>query len=94
MKYWDQTAKVLIEKSPPHLVRAKAIQQNFHPAKFLISWRNPYAAGEGLIARGMLPSNAAAAVLKNLRFQKMNLDLKNSLAIDRVGFHVPGDMRV
>jgi hypothetical protein len=81
MQYWDQTARVLIEKSPPHLVRARALQQNFTPARFLISWRNPYAHSEGFIARGVRASEAAARAIDCLRFQRSNLELENALAI-------------
>ena len=81
MQYWDQTARVLIEKSPPHLVRARALQQNFTPARFLISWRNPYAHSEGWIARGIPASEAAARAIECLRFQRSNLELENALAI-------------
>lgn len=81
MQYWDQTARVLLEKSPPHLVRARALQQHFMPARFLVSWRNPYAHSEGLIARGVPASDAAARVVECLRFQRRNLDLEHTLAI-------------
>lgn len=81
MQYWDQTARVLIEKSPPHLVRARDLQQNFTPARFLISWRNPYAHSEGWIARGVPASEAAARAIECLRFQRSNLELENALAI-------------
>lgn len=81
MQYWDQTARVLIEKSPPHLVRARAIQQHFMPARFLVSWRNPYAHSEGWIARGVSASEAAARAVECLRFQRRNLDLEHALAI-------------
>jgi hypothetical protein len=81
MQYWDQTARVLIEKSPPHLVRARDLQQNFTPARFLVSWRNPYAHSEGWIARGVPASEAAARAIDCLRFQRSNLELENALAI-------------
>jgi hypothetical protein len=81
VQYWDQTDRVLIEKSPPHLVRARALQQNFIPARFLVSWRNTYAHSEGMIARGVPADKAAARAIKCLRFQRGNLELENALAI-------------
>jgi len=81
MQYWDQTARVLIEKSPPHLLRARALEQNFEPARFLISWRNPYAHCEGWIARGIPASDAAARTIHCLQFQRRNLELKNALPL-------------
>lgn len=81
MKYWDHTTRVLIETSPPHLVRARALQQNFTSARFLVSWRNPYAHSERWIARGVPASEAAARAIDCLRFQHSNLELENALAI-------------
>lgn len=51
-KFWDTNKTILLEKSPPNLVRATAIQQNFVPAYFVAMVRDPYAFCEGTRRRG------------------------------------------
>ena len=48
---WDLTKPVLLEKSPPHLVRAGQLDENFPGSYFLIMVRNPYAFCEGIKRR-------------------------------------------
>jgi len=43
MKYWDVTLPVLLEKSPPSIIRAKSLESFFSPSYFIILYRNPYA---------------------------------------------------
>jgi hypothetical protein len=38
----------LLEKSPVNSVRARWLQANFHPARFIVLTRNPYAVCEGI----------------------------------------------
>lgn len=57
---WDHGKPVLLEKSPPNLVRAEAIAAHFNPARFIIMVRNPYAHAEGLIRRNGWPVKRAA----------------------------------
>jgi len=58
--HWDASKPVLLEKSPPNLVRAQAIAEHFSPAKFIIMVRNPYAHAEGLMRRNGWPVKRAA----------------------------------
>ena len=51
-KVWDLRRPILLEKSPPHLVRAKAIEESFPNAHFIVMVRNPYAYCEGTKRRG------------------------------------------
>ncbi len=50
-KHWDLTQPVLLEKSPPHLVRAKQLETHFPGSYFIIMIRNPYAFCEGVKRR-------------------------------------------
>lgn len=51
-KVWDLDKSILLEKSPPHLLRAQAIEQVFENACFIVMVRNPYAYCEGTKRRG------------------------------------------
>ncbi len=44
---WDTNKTVLIEKSPPNIVRAFEIEKAFRPAYFIVMIRDPYAFCEG-----------------------------------------------
>ncbi|PHN06445.1 sulfotransferase [Flavilitoribacter nigricans] len=83
MKYWDLTYPVLLEKSPPNLVRAESISKVFDPAFFIIFYRNPYAHCESLMRRNKVtPQNAANFALKSLRHQRDNKEhLENAIVI-------------
>jgi hypothetical protein len=83
MKYWDQTKPVLVEKSPPNLIRAASIEQHFSPAFFLCLVRDPYAHAESFIRRkGKTPTDAANFVIYCMRHQKDNVEsLKRSMLI-------------
>lgn len=73
-KYWDLKHPLLLEKSPPNIVRAKSIENHFKPAYFIIFNRNPYAHCESLIRRnGTDPVKAADFAIKCLNLQKKNL---------------------
>ena len=72
-KYWDITKPVLLEKSPPNLIRAGSINNTFENAYFVIFYRNPYAQCEGLIRRNeSTPKAAARHALKCLEYQRKN----------------------
>ncbi len=43
LEKWDLNKPILLEKSPPHLIRAKQLETNFPDSYFLIMVRNPYA---------------------------------------------------
>ena len=51
-KFWDKNKPILLEKSPPNLVRALAIAEAFDPARFIVMVRDPYAFCEGTKRRG------------------------------------------
>jgi hypothetical protein len=42
---------ILLEKSPPDLLRTTSLQSEFQPASFLLTVRNPYAVVEGIRRR-------------------------------------------
>jgi hypothetical protein len=48
---WDLSKPVLLEKSPPHLVRARQLEENFPNSYFVVMMRNPYAFCEGIKRR-------------------------------------------
>ncbi len=48
---WDMSKPVLLEKSPPHLVRARQLQEHFPGSHFVVMVRNPYAYCEGIRRR-------------------------------------------
>lgn len=48
---WDMSKPVLLEKSPPHLVRARQLQAHFPNSHFVVMVRNPYAYCEGIRRR-------------------------------------------
>ena len=48
---WDMSKPVLLEKSPPHLVRARQLEEFFPQSRFVVMMRNPYAFCEGIKRR-------------------------------------------
>jgi hypothetical protein len=73
-KVWDLSRPILLEKSPPHLIRARAIEKAFTPAYFVAMIRNPYAFCEGFARRQSAPlAEAAAFWLKCAEYQKRNV---------------------
>lgn len=83
MKYWDVSKPILLEKSPPNIMRAESISKAFPNSYFVIFHRNPYSHCESLIRRNnYTPREAAEFALKSLRFQKKNMQsLSNSMVI-------------
>lgn len=45
---WDMNKAVLVEKSPPNVLRAHLLAKHFQPSKFLFSIRNPYPVCESI----------------------------------------------
>lgn len=82
-KYWDTSKPILLEKSPPNIIRAKSISQAFSKAFFIVFYRNPYCQCESLIRRNKYSATQAAKfAMKCLNYQKENiLILKNTLVI-------------
>jgi hypothetical protein len=48
---WDANKPVRLEKSPPHLVRARQLEEQFPESHFIVMVRNPYASCEGVRRR-------------------------------------------
>ncbi|MEN8242210.1 MAG: hypothetical protein ABFS17_09840, partial [Chloroflexota bacterium] len=80
--YWDLEKPLLVEKSPPNLMRAPEIVKYFYPVYFLIMVRNPYALCEGFMRRtGDNPRRAAKKTIKLLKRQAENArTLENSIS--------------
>jgi len=51
MEKWNLNKPILLEKSPPHLIRAKQLETHFPDSYFIIMMRNPYAFCEGVKRR-------------------------------------------
>lgn len=74
-KKWDLRKPFLAEKSPPNLLRAKVIEEQFQPSYFIILMRNPYAFCEGFTRRkGESYEEAAKFWIKCALFQKKNIN--------------------
>lgn len=70
---WDLNQPVLLEKSPPHLLRAPAIDAAFPNAHFIVLQRDPYAFCEGYSRRtGKSMTEAAEFWLLCADFQRAN----------------------
>ncbi|MGK0388366.1 MAG: hypothetical protein ACI94Y_001094 [Maribacter sp.] len=81
-KYWDTTKSVLLEKSPPNIIRTTSINKVFPNSHFIILYRNPYAQCESLIRRyKQTPKSAAEFALRSLEYQRKNQLLPNSISI-------------
>ena len=46
-RYWDLSKPILLEKSPPNVMRADQIEEHFENAAFIAMMRDPYAFCEG-----------------------------------------------
>ena len=74
-KHWDPSKPVLLEKSPPNLLRPDQISNHFSPAYFFAMWRNPYAQCESQIRRdGTSAKDAAGFSIRCLKFQRRNIE--------------------
>ncbi len=62
-RHWDPSKAVLLEKSPPNLLRASELGGRFDPAYFIVMMRNPYAFIEGVERRDNDMGARAAAEL-------------------------------
>jgi Sulfotransferase family len=49
--HWDMSKPVLLEKSPPNMIRAGEIEKHFENAHFIVLMRNPYAWCESMMRR-------------------------------------------
>lgn len=73
--YWDKEKPLLVEKSPPNLIRTNSILEHFSPVYFLIMVRNPYAHCEGPMRRnGWGVEKAAEFTVRCMRQQRENAE--------------------
>jgi len=77
---WEESAgkplenMVLLEKSPPNVIRAELLQEHFPNSYFIVMVRNPYALSEGLRRRqGYKIERCATHWGESMRFQMKNL---------------------
>jgi len=74
-KNWDLSKPVLVEKSPPNLIRAVEIEKTFENAHFIVMTRNPYAWCAGIKKR--IPERPFAKIaqiwIRRMKFQKYNI---------------------
>lgn len=73
-KYWDTKKAVLLEKSPPNIMRAKEIASVFSPSYFVCMVRNPYACCERKKRMGGSVIEAAESVVMQLKYQRKNIE--------------------
>ena len=59
-RYWDKSKPLLLEKSPPNMIRTAQILQHFQPVRFIVMVRNPYAQAEGLMRHNNWTAKRAA----------------------------------
>lgn len=94
--YWEDDKEIRIEKSPPNLLRAAAIEAHFENAYFIVMVRDPYAYCEGVRRRGRKGigysvtagcAEIAQGWIEEARIQKENLrELKHALYISYEDF--------
>lgn len=82
-KFWDLNKPILLEKSPPNLIRTEAISKCFKPSFFILVHRDPYAHVESLMRREKWPAEKAAAfAIKCLKYQRDNMEkLDNTMVL-------------
>ena len=81
---WSDKGVILLEKSPPNVIRARLLQENFEDAYFILMVRNPYVVSEGIRRRWGYPIQRAAehwvratsAQIDNLGFLKKRILIK------------------
>jgi hypothetical protein len=78
--YWDKSKPVLLEKSPPNMIRAHDILEHFQPVRFIVMVRNPYAQAEGLMRHNNWTAKRAA----NFSMMCLRTQLKNAQELDDV----------
>jgi hypothetical protein len=78
--HWDKSKPILLEKSPPNIIRTREILTHFQPVKFVLMVRNPYAQTEGLMRRNNWTAKRAA----NFSMMCLRTQLDNSRTLDNV----------
>ncbi|MCG8329877.1 MAG: glycosyltransferase [Chitinophagales bacterium] len=83
MQHWDASKPVLLEKSPPNMIRTRSIIKHFHPIYFVILHRNPYAHCESLLRRHSITATRAAefAIFCLYHQWKNSNELRNAVTI-------------
>jgi len=83
LKYWDQTASYLLDKSPPNIIRAFEIEKIFNKPYFIILIRNPYVLAENLMRKNNSSCEVAAKFsIQCLKYQMHNYQkLENKILI-------------
>lgn len=81
-RYWDITKPILLEKSPPNIIRAAQLRKEFPNSFFLIMTRNPYAHAASMMNRASISATKAATnVIRHLEYQTKNIaECKNKIA--------------
>lgn len=73
--HWNMKKPILLEKSPPNLMRAFEIEEEFEPTRFVSMIRNPYAACEGIYRRNDKSLQDSIDFWVRLaKFQKKNIE--------------------
>jgi len=75
-EYWDLEQPILLEKSPPEIIRAEAIDRVFEPTRYVALIRNPYAWCQSMLTRGekwYTPTRAAHTWVRRAEFQRKNI---------------------
>ena len=81
-KYWDLSKPILLEKSPPNIIRVEKINKYFNKVKFICLVRNPYAQIQSNLRRYNTDIKVATTdYIKYLKFQKENLNKYDSILI-------------
>jgi hypothetical protein len=87
-KAWDLDKPILLEKSPPHLIRAETIEQHFENTHFVVMVRNPFAFCEGTKRRGRVGlgygRKASYPEIANGWVKESEYQLRNLQRLDRV----------
>ncbi|MGH8504132.1 MAG: sulfotransferase [Gammaproteobacteria bacterium] len=75
-QFWDTDKPVLVEKSPPNIIRAFEIQKVFRPSYFLVMIRDPYSFCEGRRRRhkGSDIRDSAAFWVSCAAYQRKNIE--------------------
>jgi len=75
-KNWDLNKTVLVEKSPPNLIRAKEIEKKFENTYFIVMIRNPYASCVSRKLRWPQASytHLAKKWIIRIKYQKYNIE--------------------
>ena len=76
--YRDNSKPLLLEKSPPNMIRTDQILQHFEPVRFIVMVRNPYAQAEGLMRHNNWTAKRAA----NFATMCLRTQLANARKLD------------